>query len=42
LEDDELGYTDSRIKNQVFDTWPQFIHASAHTWHRIPKELLCK
>jgi hypothetical protein len=38
--DTDLGIKDDRIKNLVFDTWPQFLHASAHTWHRIPKELL--
>jgi hypothetical protein len=40
LRDDELATKDGRLLNQVHMTWPQFIHASAHTWHRIPKELL--
>lgn len=38
--DNDLGIKDGRIKNLVHNTWPQFLHASAHTWHRIPKELL--
>jgi hypothetical protein len=39
LEDGELGYKNGRIKNLVHNTWPQFIHASAGTWHFIPEEI---
>lgn len=40
VEEGELGHKDGRLRNLITGSSPQFIHASAKTWHYIPKELL--
>lgn len=40
LTPNDLATEGGRLVNLVHKTRPQFIHASAHTWHRIPKEFL--
>jgi hypothetical protein len=40
LKQDEVGIRFGRLYNDVHKTFPNFIHASAGTWHLIPKEFL--
>jgi hypothetical protein len=42
IEDDEVGMWHGRYRNHVTGSFPQFIHAAAHTWNLIPKELYCE
>lgn len=39
IKDEEFALVDGKFLNTVTATNPQFIHAAAHTWNLIPKEL---
>ena len=40
METGEIVLKDGKAYNTVHNTYPQFLHASAGTWHLIPEELL--